>query len=210
MSLAFAGLNNNRPMFTFNEYLFFIASYLLGSIPFGIIVAKLYGVKDITQHGSGNIGATNVVRVSGKKAGALCFMLDFCKGLIPVLLYMHYFGINEGRFIVALLVVIGHILPVFNRFRGGKGVATGFGVLMAISPFLGFSAILLWVACFLTTRISSASALFSYSFMPFFLLPITDNVYAMIFAVILSLIIYIRHIDNIKRLLKGKEKPFAK
>ena len=195
-------------MFTFNEYLYFIVAYLIGSVPFGIIVARMAGIGDITKQGSGNIGATNVARVGGKKLGAICFLLDFLKCYIPTTIYIMYFGFNDGALITALLSVIGHILPVFNRFKGGKGVATGFGALMAINPYICLVSILLWAACFFTTRISSASALFSFAMMPFVFFVMGSTNHQMIFAIALSLIIYARHIDNIKRLLNGNEKGF--
>jgi glycerol-3-phosphate acyltransferase PlsY len=192
-------------VFSFNEYLFFASSYLIGSIPFGLIVAKLAGIGDITTQGSGNIGATNVMRVGGKRLGVIVFLLDFLKSFIPTTAYMLYFGPNDGVLICAILAVIGHILPIFNKFKGGKGVATGFGAIMAINIIVGVFALLLWLVCYLVTRISSASALFAFALMPFAFL-FSKNINIMIFAIALSLIIYARHIDNIKRLLNGQEK----
>lgn len=197
-------------MFSFNEYLYFIVAYLIGSIPFGIIVARIGGVGDITKHGSGNIGATNVARVGGKKLGAATFILDFLKCYIPTTIYIYQFGYNEGALICGLMGVIGHILPLFNRFKGGKGVASSYGALMAISPLVCVISLLVWLACFLSTRISSASALLSFALMPiiFFVFNKTGNTNIMLFAIVLSTIIYVRHIENIKRLLNGSENGF--
>ncbi len=197
-------------MFSFNEYLYFIAAYLIGSVPFGIIVAKVAGVGDITKQGSGNIGATNVARVGGKKLGTATFILDFLKCYIPTTIYIDQFGYGDGALICAFLIVIGHILPVFNRFRGGKGVACGFGALLALNPYVCIISLLIWLACFLTTRISSASALLSFALMPFvlFMVNTSASTNLMLFALALSAVIYIRHIENIKRLLGGNEKGF--
>lgn len=197
-------------MFTFNEYLYFIVSYLIGSIPFGIIVARLYDIGDITKQGSGNIGATNVARVGGKKLGTITFLLDFLKCYIPTTIYIYIYGNNDGTLICAILAVIGHILPAFNKFKGGKGVATGYGAIMAISPVVCIISLLIWVICFFSTRISSASALLSFALMPFvfFFINRSGNTNIFLFAIVLSSIIYIRHIENIKRLLNGGEKGF--
>ncbi len=195
-------------MYGFNEILFVTAAYLIGSIPFGIIVAKLAGIGDLTTQGSGNIGATNVTRVGGKKLGAATFILDFLKGFIPATIYIYYFSADDVALACALAAVIGHVLPVFNRFKGGKGVATGFGAIMAISPIVCLISLLLWLACFKIIRISSVAALFSFGFMPFMFLIVTDKTNVMAFAIALSMIIFVRHLDNIKRLLDGKEKGF--
>lgn len=177
----------------------------MGSIPFGIIVAKLTGLGDLTKQGSGNIGATNVVRVGGRKLGAVTFLLDFLKGCLPTILYINIFGTGPGEFICALLTVIGHIFSVFNKFKGGKGVATGFGVIMAADPTICIISLLLWLGCFLVTRISSASALFSFAMTPFIVFILSDDKNLIAFSILLSLIIYITHYENIKRLLNGRE-----
>ncbi len=195
-------------MFSFNEYLFLAAAYLIGSIPFGVIVAKCAGIGDITKHGSGNVGATNLVRVGGRKLGALTFLLDFMKGFLPVTIYIVDNGIDVVALAGAILCVTGHILPVFNRFKGGKGVATGFGVVTAINPVVGVVMLGLWLILFMATRISSAAALFSFAMMPFVIFTVSKDPRLMVFGVVLSLIIYICHLENIKRLLNGTEKSF--
>lgn len=195
-------------MFSFNEYLFFVLAYLIGSIPFGVIIARMYGLGDITKLGSGNIGATNLTRVGGKKLGSITFLLDFMKSALPTFAFKSLFPGNDGYLICALLAVIGHILPVFNNFKGGKGVASSFGALLAVSPLIFLLTAATWVATFLITRISSASAILAFSLMPVFTATITSNFRVMIFAIILSLIIFICHLSNIKRLLNGEEKKF--
>jgi len=199
-------------VFSFNEYLYFITAYLIGSISFGIIVTRLAGIKDITKHGSGNIGATNVTRVAGKKLGTLCFLLDFAKCYVPTTIYMFYLGTGKGTLIFAGMVVVGHIFSIFNRFKGGKGVASSFGAIMAIDPVVALATIGLWLVCFAVTRISSVAALFSFSIMPFLFFAMgnsgfnTTELFA--FSIILSIIIYLRHLENIKNLLSGTEKGF--
>ena len=195
-------------MLSFNEYLLFVFAYLIGSIPFGVIVAKMAGIGDITKQGSGNIGATNVARIGGKKLGFVTFLLDFSKGCLPTVLYIHYLDEGIATLIFALLIIVGHIFPIFNKFKGGKAVASSFGVIFAISPIVGIFTAFLWIACFKITRISSAAALFSFALMPFSFLFITDKTQVLVFAMVLSLIIYIRHIENIKRLIMGSEKSF--
>ena len=196
-------------MFSFNEYLFLPLAYLIGSIPFGVFVAKLGGIKDITKQGSGNIGATNILRVGGKKLGALTFILDFLKGLVPITIYIYLYGLTIFTLYGAVLCVIGHIFPIFNKFKGGKGVATSLGVIMAINPQVCLIMLALWVLLFLITKISSASALFIFAMMPFVILVInSQNKEFMIFGIVLSIIIYLSHTANIKRLLNGTEKSF--
>ncbi len=198
----------DNSMFSFNEYLIFVIAYLIGSIPFGVLVAKAYGCSNLTSQGSGNIGATNVVRVCGKRAGVTAFILDFLKSAIPTTIYIYQFGMGEGALTCGLLAVFGHILPVFNRFRGGKGVATSFGALAAINPAIAIITTLIWVACYKITKISSASALLSFALMPFAFLFYNPDMNTMVFAITISLVIYIRHIENIKRLLNGQENGF--
>lgn len=195
-------------MLSFNEYLLFAVAYLIGSIPFGIVVAKFAGIGDITKQGSGNIGATNVARIGGKKLGFITFFLDFSKGCVPAVIFLYYYGATLSALIFSILLIVGHIFPIFNKFKGGKAVATSFGVIFAISPIVGIFTGLLWISCFKITKISSASALFSFTLMPFSFLFVTNSNQVLIFAMLVSLIIYIRHIENIKRLLMGNEKGF--
>jgi acyl phosphate:glycerol-3-phosphate acyltransferase len=195
-------------VFSFNEYLFLCLVYLIGSVPFGIIVAKMGGIGDITKLGSGNMGATNITRIGGRKLGAITFGLDFLKGLIPLTIYIYQFGVTKIAFIGAVICVIGHIFPIFNRFKGGKGVATSLGVIMALNPELCLIMLAIWVIFFLLTKISSASALFSFALMPFIIFALKSDNDLMIFGITLSIIIYISHLENIKRLLNGSEKSF--
>ncbi len=199
-------------MFGFNEYLFLAIAYLLGSIPFGAVLVKMLGLGDIRSQGSGNIGATNVVRVAGKKIGAVVFLLDFIKGFLPAFMYMNCCGEeNSARFFIAFTAVLGHVFPIWLKFKGGKGVATGFGAILSIDSTLFFIAVSLWVITYLITKTSSLSALVSYGLLPFISFFIySNNTHLFIFLAALSLLIFFRHIANIKRLLNGEERSFKK
>lgn len=187
-----------------------VMGYLLGSISFGILVSKLYGLPDPRSVGSGNPGATNVLR-SGKKSAALLTLLgDAFKGWFAVFL-----ALQSGMLMwvvsgVGMAVFVGHLFPIFHRFKGGKGVATALGVMMAISLDLGLAAIVTWVVVFAITRISSLSALVAALLAPvfaYYLLPYKDYV-QMTF--VLSVLLIWRHKTNIQKLLAGTESGFGK
>lgn len=198
-------------MFGFNEYLFLSIAYLLGSIPFGAVLVKMIGLGDIRSQGSGNIGATNVVRVAGKKIGAVVFLLDLIKGFLPAYMYINCFGGDDmNKYCIAATAVLGHIFPVWLKFKGGKGVATGFGAILSVNPVLFLVAVGLWLIAYFTTKISSVSALVSYGLLPFVAFFVYQGENLMIFLFLLTLLIYFRHYANIKRLLNGEEKPFKK
>ncbi len=187
---------------------YLIFTYLIGSIPFGYIVGKLFG-KDITKEGSGNIGATNVTRTIGKKAGILVLILDLLKGFIPVFFAKNYFHF-EPKFIglVAVMAVIGHCFSVFMKFKGGKGVATGFGVLIALSVKVALITFILWLGVFLATGYVSLASIIATSFSWVMLGIIEQNLYYTWAALIISLIIVMKHSSNIERLMKGTENRF--
>ncbi|WP_029521414.1 glycerol-3-phosphate 1-O-acyltransferase PlsY [Persephonella sp. IF05-L8] len=187
---------------------YLIFTYLIGSIPFGYIVGKLFG-KDITKEGSGNIGATNVTRTIGKKAGILVLILDLLKGFIPVFFAKNYFHF-EPKFIglVAVMAVIGHCFSVFMKFKGGKGVATGFGVLIALSAKVALITFILWLGVFLATGYVSLASIIATSFSWVMLGIIEQNLYYTWAALIISLIIVMKHSSNIERLMKGTENRF--
>ena len=139
-------------------------AYLCGSIPFAKIVGKLYGI-DIQKHGSGNIGFANTVRVLGWKAGAMVLPGDILKGTIPVLIATHFVGLNEVL-LVGLAAIVGHIFPVWLRFRGGKGVATGLGVTLVISPLAGCLGLLVYGVAFYFFRKSAPSSVIAACSLP--------------------------------------------
>jgi acyl phosphate:glycerol-3-phosphate acyltransferase len=180
-----------------------IVGYLCGSIPFGLILAKAAGLGDVRKIGSGNIGATNVLRTGNKKIAALTLLCDGMKGAIPVLL-LGYFGNGQVAIIAGLAALAGHIFPVWLKFRGGKGVATSIGVLTALYWQLGLLFIAVWLIVAFLFRISSLSALIASALSPVFAFMLGGRELA-IPAVLIGATIWIMHRPNIIRLLKGQE-----
>jgi glycerol-3-phosphate acyltransferase PlsY len=192
---------------TFIFVLMVLFAYLFGSIPFGFLVAKARGV-NIKQVGSGNIGATNVARNLGWKIGAFVGVLDFLKGYLPVLLAKEIFTQNWQILLLSLIPVIGHIFPVWLQFKGGKAVATIFGILagyFGLAYFLIF--LLLWILAVWQVKLMSLVNLAVALLIPIaFWLKFNDLIY-ILFGLILCVIIWWRHGENIKRLLAGEEHP---
>lgn len=181
-----------------------IFSYLLGSISFGIIFARIFHLGNLRKMGSGNIGTTNVLRTGNYWAAGLTLLLDFAKGLLPVLAAINMLNDPLQIQIVALASFLGHLYPVWHRFKGGKGVATFFGIVFGISFPGGIICALVWLACGLLTRIASLSALLSVWAFPIglILFGLTDFLYL---SGILIVLIWFRHHSNLKRLLAGNE-----
>ena len=192
-----------------NEIVFVLMAYLLGSVAFGIIVSRIFGLPDPRTVGSGNPGATNVMR-SGKKAAALLTLLgDAGKGWLAVWLAQHFGLTTEWMCAVALAVFSGHLYPVFYGFQGGKGVATAAGILLAISPWLGLSVLATWVLAFAMWRVSSLAALIAAGLAPVYAaIPGFSLVTVTVF--VLSLLLVWRHRTNIRKLLDGTEAGFGK
>ena len=185
-----------------------VAGYILGSIPFGLVMAKLFGLGDIRQIGSGNIGATNVLRTGNKLAAFLTLVLDAGKGAIAVVIARALFG--EGAAGVAgLFAVLGHLFPLFLRFKGGKGVATFLGTLLALSFPAGLAVCATWLIMAVIFRISSLSAIMAALLAPVFTFYFYHMHGAALVAV-LSLVVIAKHHANIGRLLKGKEPKIGK
>jgi glycerol-3-phosphate acyltransferase PlsY len=180
------------------------AAFIIGSIPFGVIVARFYKV-NLRGQGSGNIGATNALRVMGKKAGIITLFGDMLKGSAAVYLAMR-FGGYETALIAAAAAVIGHDFSVFTGFKGGKGVATSFGVLLALVPLIAVAALVIWILVVAIFRISSLGALVSFTAVPFMvLLSRQSGNPLLILTVFLTGLIFFKHRENIERLLKGAE-----
>ena len=189
------------------EYLIIgIASYLMGSIPFGLILAKIFLKKDIREIGSGNIGATNVLRAGNKMVGFSTLLLDITKAIIPVI----YVKINfsELIYIASLCAFLGHVFPIWLRFKGGKGVATYVGILFSINITLGLIFAISWVIMFLVFKYSSLSSIIGSLSIPIYLL-ITNQTNNVIFFGIMFILIFFTHRENIKR-LKNKEESKTK
>ncbi len=188
--------------------LYLIGTYLLTSIPFGYIIGKLFG-KDVTKEGSGNIGATNVARTIGKGAGLVVLVLDALKGFIPVYYAFDFFFYNsKAIMLVAITAILGHCFSIFMGFKGGKGVATGFGVLIALSPLSAFIVFLFWLGVFLTSGYVSLASILASSISWVIIYYMEKDIYFSFAAFIVSLIIVIKHSSNIERLLKGNENRF--
>jgi len=189
--------------------LFAIAAYLIGSISFAVVTSKVFGLADPRTYGSKNPGATNVLRSGNKAAAALTLVGDGFKGWLAVFLAKFYgeqYGVGEaGTALVAIAVFAGHLWPVFFRFKGGKGVATALGVLLALDVWLGFGTLVTWLAVAYAFRYSSLAALVASLFAPFYygLLFGTDPGFAAV--VLMSLLLIWRHRQNIGNLLAGKE-----
>ena len=186
-----------------------VLAYLLGSIPFAIIVSRIAGLEDPRSFGSGNPGATNVLRSGNKGAAAATLFLDAFKGWLAVWLAADFawrFGIEDnGVAAVALAVFVGHLYPVFFGFKGGKGVATAFGVLLAIAWWLGLATALTWVVIAFFLRYSSLAALIAALFAPFYYaLLVGFDGYA-VAILVMSVLIFHRHRRNIAQLIAGKE-----
>jgi glycerol-3-phosphate acyltransferase PlsY len=189
-----------------NFIVYLIITYLLGSIPFGLIVSKLFG-KDIRKEGSGNIGATNVTRVLGKKAGFLVLILDMLKGFLPVYIAKYIFDAKLVS-LLAIASVIGHCFSIYLKFKGGKGVATAFGVLIALSYKTALIVSMFWLGAFLVSGYVSLASMLSASVSWVIINFIENNIYYTYAAFIIGLIIIIKHKDNLDRLLKGTEYRF--
>lgn len=189
-----------------NFIVYAVLTYLISSIPFGLIVGKIFG-KDVRKEGSKNIGATNVTRVVGKKAGILVLILDLLKGFFPILYAKHIF---EPKLValLAIISVMGHCFSIFLKFKGGKGVATGIGVLLALSPKVTYIIILFWLGVFLTTGFVSLASILSSSISWVVIHVLEGNLYFTYASFLIGLIIIFKHKENIDRLLKGTEHKF--
>lgn len=197
-----------------NSLLFAVVAYLLGSVSFAIVVSRLFRLEDPRTFGSGNPGATNVLRTGNKKAAALTLLGDCVKGWIPVALAVQFnelLGLGTaGIALVAVAVFAGHLWPVFFRFKGGKGVATALGVLLGLNPLLGLATLVTWVVVAYAFRYSSLAALVAAVFAPFYY-TLLFGVDAISLAVlIMSVLLIWRHKKNIGNLLSGKESRISK
>ena len=187
-----------------------VAAYFIGSVSFGIIFSKLFGLPDPRTVGSGNIGATNIAR-SGKKLPAILTLLgDALKGWLPVWLALQSNMLMWVVAAVGLAVFFGHLFPIYHRFKGGKGVATALGVMLAVSPMLGLACLLTWAFVFAISRLSSLSAIVAAALSPVFawlLLPYKNYV---LMVLVMAVMLVWRHKSNIQKLLAGTEAGFGK
>ena len=181
-------------------------SYLMGSIPFGYILTKVFLKKDIRDVGSGNIGATNTLRTGNKSLGYSTLILDIIKAIIPVV-YIKY-NFPELLYVASLCVFLGHIFPIWLKFKGGKGVATYVGILFALNIYFGLIFIVIWLIIFGFSKFSSLSSLIASISIPFYLI-ILGKFDHVIFFTIMFVLIFFTHRENIKR-LKNKEESKTK
>ena len=204
--------------FDFNYLLillfFSFMGYLIGSVPFGLVLTKMSGLGDIRNIGSGNIGATNVLRTGNKKIAFLTLILDGSKGalalflLTSVLTNTSILNLYKSELImsvVAISSVLGHCFPIWLNFKGGKGVATGFGTILFLNLIVGIIALIIWVLIAKLFKISSMSALISYFLIPFLMIFNSVENYFIITSIFISLICWFQHRENIQRLLNRTE-----
>ena len=201
-------------------FLIFIICYLIGSIPFGLILTKLFDNNDLRNIGSGNIGATNVLRTGNKTLALLTLILDLSKSFIPLFiffkLYPHpiinnFFNLIIVDKIFLILVfgyffVLGHCFPIWLKFKGGKGIATSLGVILSIDFFIGLCLLTIWILVFLIFKISSLSALISSTSFPILIFFKYEKVNLLYLSIILTIFVFFTHRANIIRLLKKEEK----
>jgi glycerol-3-phosphate acyltransferase PlsY len=186
-----------------------LLGYLIGSISFAVVVSRLMGLDDPRAYGSGNPGATNVLRSGNKKAAILTLVMDALKGFIPVWLVVAFgepYGLSEGTAaLVGLAAFLGHLWPVFFGFKGGKGVATGAGLLLGLNPLLGVATLLSWVMVAYFTRYSSLAAIVAAVFAPFYQWLIWGFGPTTMVCAVLAVLLVWRHSGNIRKLLDGTE-----
>ncbi len=203
-SKAAARSGRERVDITLAHVLWFFPGYLSGSIPFGLLLAKLAGLGDVRRIGSGNIGATNVLRTGSKKLAALTLLLDALKGFVPVALAMWLAGPLPAA-LAGAGAFLGHVFPVWLGFRGGKGVATFIGVLFGLHWGLGLAFVGIWLATAVVFRISSLSALTAAAAMPLTAPLLVDDAAVRTVVIVLAIAVFLTHHANIRRLIAGEE-----
>lgn len=187
------------------DALLILLAYLFGSLSAAIILCRLLGLPDPRTQGSGNPGATNVLRIGGKKAAAATLLLDMLKGLLPVLLARALDAPLEIQATVAFAAFLGHLYPVFFRFQGGKGVATALGVLLGLNWLVGLATIATWLVVAFLFRISSLAALTAILLTPAFFWLLDRQAPLLLAAAVITLMLFWRHRSNIRKLLDGTE-----
>jgi len=187
-----------------------VLGYLLGAIPFGIVVSKAMGLPDPRTVGSKNVGFTNVLRVSGKKAGVLTLLGDMGKGWLLGWVAMQWLTVESFIMIVAFAPILGHLFSPFLGFKGGKGVATAMGVVLGLSPSIGLLMLLIWLGAVAIWRYSSGGALAAFGCLPVVAIVNEQRQEFFIFTLLVSTLIWVKHKDNIIRLWKGTESKIGK
>jgi acyl phosphate:glycerol-3-phosphate acyltransferase len=180
-----------------------VLAYLLGSVPFGVVITRAMGLGNLREIGSGNIGATNVLRTGNKLAAALTLVLDGAKGAVAVLIAQRLLGEDAAQ-VAGLAAFLGHLYPVWLDFKGGKGVATFLGILLALNWQVGLAVCATWLVTALVLRVSSIAALVAAASTPLWMVFLGDGRF-LILAMILTLLIYVRHSANLARIKAGTE-----
>ena len=181
-----------------------VLAYLLGSVPFGVVITRLFGLGDLRKIGSGNIGATNVLRTGNKAAAAATLVLDGAKGAVAVLLARWWTGAEDAAQLAALTSFLGHLFPVWLGFRGGKGVATFLGTLIALAWPVGLAACATWLVAAVLFRISSLAALIAAALSSLWCF-VFDQGTMLFLVMVLTVLIYLRHWPNLERIKAGTE-----
>ena len=181
--------------------------YIIGSFPFALIFTKLFGFGDIRNIGSGNVGATNVLRTGNKFLAFFVLCFDIFKGFLPFLILKIYFQDISllNKILLCHFAILGHIFPVWLKFKGGKGVATYIGFLFGLNPYIALSFLLVWMITAYVTKYSSLGSLIGILVTPAYFIFINFNFYILVFFIYLTLIVYIKHTENIKRLINKTE-----
>jgi len=186
-------------------FLLLIFSYLLGAVPFGLLWGRVFADVDIREFGSGNIGATNMNRVLGRKLGAATLASDILKAIVPVGMAQLFLHNDFQVACVGVAAVLGHCYPIYLKFKGGKGVASSFGIMLWIAPFSALVALVLWLLTYRFTKISSLSAIIATSCLPLVVF-FEKSLDVALVVLVLCLLVVFRHRENIERLRQGKEK----
>jgi len=191
-------------MISLSQIFFLILTYLVASIPFGLVLSLIFAKKDIRKFGSKNIGATNVTRVVGKKLGFATLIMDGVKGALMVLIARYFFygivGLEDYLYVVAFVAILGHVFSIYLKFKGGKGVATTIATLLALNPVLGGLVILIWLMVFAIFRISALSALVAMFGAVMLVIFGGYSIVQMGFMTLVFVLIVVRHKDNIIKL----------
>jgi glycerol-3-phosphate acyltransferase PlsY len=190
---------------TFLYLLLIVASYFIGAIPTGVILAKAFAGRDIRQEGSGNIGATNVTRVLGKKVGALTLVGDLLKWFLPVWAGSYLVSSLDVVCLMGLAAFLGHLFPIYLKFKGGKGVATALGVFLCLSPIVILIEVVVFAAALAIWKYVSLGSILAAGTMPVLLFLLSYPTPVVILSIVFAILIIIKHSSNIQRLLNGME-----
>ena len=187
-----------------------LLSYLIGAVPFGLLFTRWFSHIDVRTVGSGNIGATNVLRAAGKKAALLTLLADCIKGLLPVLAIRLLLNDDYTSMLSGAAALLGHTFPVYLGFKGGKGVATSFGVALALTPLAALASLITWAVAAFLWRYSSLAALTAFALYPLYTFSFYPSQNLRLLSLFLFGMIYVKHRENIKRLIAGTESKIGK